>query len=96
MEHTKTPWRIGNQINSLSEQHHEIRKDKRVLFTGNNNFYEQACIDASFIVRAVNSHEELVSQLKHALSLLEEYEKFEDESAQFYSIRQAIAKAESK
>jgi hypothetical protein len=71
MEHTKTPWRIGNKTGMGSvvadEPVPEIRGSGDVEYYGGHLIAESiAPRNAEFIVRACNAHAKLVAALRKA------------------------------
>jgi hypothetical protein len=82
--HTPTPWTFDScKTVRLLSLDHKIEIGSLWLKT------EQAETDAAFIVRAVNSHEELLETLKAARREL-------NDSHRYDYIDEAIAKAEGK
>lgn len=100
-KHTPTPWitdgvAIWNEIGNVVAASVSTA-DTRLYHTKTD--YKQASVNAAFIIRAVNAHEELVSLLYRALA---EIKEFHEESSDEPPCRvekdleQAIAKAEEK
>lgn len=76
MQHTKTPWRVGNpsQMGSVvaDEPVPEVRGSDAVSHYGGHLIAESiAPRNAEFIVRACNSYDQLVALLKAADNKLE-------------------------
>lgn len=101
--HTPTPWEIGD-VTDGAEEYNECANVRGIQIRGERKAV--ACIDdANFIVRAVNSHEELLDALKT-------WEKFWDTMPKgqmgklsfdvglfndgFMKMNQALKKAEGK
>lgn len=85
-EHTPTPWKT---VKARTYVHIQDERGNCVASCA----YEQAVTNAAFIVRAVNSHEELLRLLKVCMGEMLangwSHESLED-------VEQAIAKAEGK
>lgn len=76
MQHTKTPWRLGkpSQMGAVvaDEAVPEIGGSDCVDYYGGHLIAESiAPRNAEFIVRACNSHDQLVGALQAALNMLE-------------------------
>lgn len=87
--HTPTPWNVG--MNAYKGQIH-VRAGKEILFTNTWKYEELTRANAAFIVRAVNSHEELLSWAKRYQESLEADGHSEGAS----QLAEVIAKAEAK
>lgn len=86
-QHTPTPWTYENhEIWGASKNIAEIHESKSIFSAG------EAQANAAFIVRAVNSHEDLLKAAKMALSCMSP----DDNDITAQSLRNAIAKAEGK
>ncbi len=87
--HTPTPWKFESASTSFTN-----RGSEQLLWNGDGMAIGRAVnpTQATFIVRAVNAHEELLAMLKVAL------ENLDDKSGGSLSldIKEAIAKAEGK
>ena len=85
-QHTPTPWKYENhEIWGKNQNIAEIHNSKSIFADGEPE------ANAEFIVRAVNSHEDLVFGIKNAIVML-------DETAPMVAIelRKVLAKAEGK
>lgn len=101
-KHTPTPWNYSeNSVNAWSDS----CKDRGNIFscqlrTGTHIPENQNEINAGFIVRAVNSHEELLEACKRVLAMLEHCgyggSNISDEKAHEKMLKDLIAKAEGK
>lgn len=101
-KHTPTPWKIENQKGKnlggmIMQQPPYIvsQKGNAVCSMGGGSvFYENAEANAAFIIRAVNSHGELLAALKTARSII--LHDIDETEADCCQIDNAIAKAEGK
>lgn len=102
-QHTPTPWKIGSFGTIYSGT---SLTTEPVLEAG---YYHPICImddwktqreDAAFIVRAINTHEELLATAKHLLDLVADFSREEkppkDIQSRYDDYARAIAKAEGK
>jgi len=95
MTHTQTPWRVGGFDENINRA---IVNDTHVIalvtdIGSSDQFYNQQLANAEYIVKAVNSYEELLEAAKEALDVLDSLEYY-DEARDM--LRKALAKAESK
>lgn len=77
MNHTPTPWRLGNGRNIVSDTPvPEVCGSDAVEYYGGHLVAESlAAENAKFIVRACNSHDALVAALQDILSMAEAGQK---------------------
>lgn len=94
MKHTPTPWSINTVDDYASygkPTHMEIIHDGKY-----NKCFVFDKEDAEFIVRAVNSHEELLEAAKDMMKVIEELKGQAGIPKQYMKLFNAIQKAESK
>jgi len=101
MQHTKTPWRVGNpsQMGSVvaDEPVPEIGGSDAVGYYGGHLIAESiAPRNAEFIVRACNSHEQLVAALLVAYDMIVEECADGAYTNQADQVRAALAAAGAK
>ena len=85
MQHTKTPWRLGapSQMGSVvaDEPVPEIKGSEAVDYYGGHLIAESiAPRNAEFIVRACNSHDQLVAALDAMVKRIEYYSSLADDA----------------
>ena len=92
LKHTPTPW------NNLFWQPHKIVKDgKDIAMTIGDN--PESTANASFIVKAVNNHSDLLDALKSAVAFIDQHEcaiGLGEARTQKSLLREYIAKAEGR
>lgn len=92
-EHTPTPWIATETGMDECEETFEISSMKTDGMTGGYRWFNRA--DAAFLVRAVNSHEELLNCLKGAMMIVKALSSDYD-TVFVQEVEKAIAKAERK
>lgn len=87
--HTPTPWKVDK-----NGPRNNIRDSEDCIIAHANTYYKEFESNAAFIVRSVNSHEELLDKLKKMVKV------FTSGNSSQHEVRllaiEAIAKAEVK
>lgn len=92
MKHTDTPWTFdGHGINADGERIAKMSQAPYIYDTGLPVRNEIFDANANFIVRACNSHAELLEALEHALPLLQREDLWDNTGDWFIAQRKAIA-----
>ena len=101
MEHTPTPWRMMKGKQPVYKRTIEgiATIGAPYKFHANEMSISEAQANAEFIVRAVNSHDELVEALKTMYGYFNDIVIHDDQKTSDFILecaREALAKAESK
>jgi hypothetical protein len=103
-EHTPTPWQVQRHrglpdfaIATPDVNAYEIyNRIATVHAPASDDLYEQAEVNAAFIVKAVNSHEALVRELRWCIAVLENKTLNEQEAVVLKDAQAALKLAEAE